>query len=252
MIGSTVLNGAPLNEAGDGGRFMSGVDIVSAGTVVISVYASANSAAPLEVGPIQALYDVSYIDPQSANPLEIGPFVAQNGVPFSFSPDGLSLGRTGLHSVLHGQPPPVLTVEASSVRPLEIGELTAILAGTVVDAQSATPLEIGSLGMGVAVIVASSQPIEFGALTHAESVTAQAARPLEIGGAGVRFRIAAGGLSLGTSGLLSVVSADAEVRANSATPLEIGDLGGFGMGICARSFYPLQIGAITVSRATTC
>lgn len=247
MIGSTVLNGAPLNEAGDGGRFMSGVNLVTAGMASLYLLVDAAGFDPLEIGPVQAM---TYIDPQSANPLEIGPFVAQNGVPFSFSPAGLSLGNTATHSAMLGQPP--VTVDATGATPMEVGALTVLPSLIEVNAQSANPWETGDLRTGLALLAASSQPIEIGPLASGWSLGAQGASPLAIGGLALRFQVSVGGAEVGSIGQHSVIAAGATLLASGAMPLEIGPLGTGAATLYAHPSYPLQIGAITMSRSATC
>lgn len=247
MIGSTVLNGTALNEAGDGGRFMSGVNLVTAGMASLSLLVDAAGFDPLGVGPIQAL---AYISPQSANPLEIGPFVAQNGTPFAFAPAGLDLARTATHSALLGPPP--VTVDATGAAPMEVGALTVLPSLIEVDAQSATPWETGDLRTGLALLAASAQPIEIGPLASGWSLVAQGASPLAIGNLALRFQVSMGGAEVGVSGQHSVIAAGVVLLANGAMPLEIGPLGAGATTLYARPSYPLQIGAITVSRAATC
>lgn len=228
MIGSTVLNGAPLNEAGDGGRFMSGVDLVTAGAASLSLLVDAAGAAPLEIGP----------------------FVAQNGVPFAFSPAGLDLARTATHSALLGPPP--VTVDATGATPMEVGALTVLPSLIEVNAQSATPWETGDLRTGLALLAASSQPIEVGQLASGWSLGAQGASPFDMGDLALRFHASVGGADFGVSGQHSVIAAGAVLLANGAMPLEIGSLNTGATTLYAHPSYPLQIGAITVSRAATC
>lgn len=250
MIGSTILNGAPLNEAGDGGRFMNGVDLVTAGAASLSLLVDAAGFDPLEIGPVQTLYDVKYIDPQSANPLEIGPFVAQNGTPFAFAPAGLDLARTATHSALMGPPP--VTVDATGATPMEVGALTILPSVIEVNAQSANPWETGDLRTGLALLAASSQPIEVGQLASGWSLGAQGASPFDLGDLALRFQISVGGADFGASGQHSVIAASVVLLANGAMPLEIGSLGAGATTLYARPSYPLQIGAITVTRAAAC
>lgn len=228
MIGSTVLNGAPLNEAGDSGRFMSGVDLVAAGAASLSLL----------------------VDVAGAAPLEIGPFVAQNGVPFAFAPAGLDLARTDTHNALMGPPP--VTVDATGATPMEVGAPTVLRSLIEVNAQSANPLEIGSLRAGMALLATSSQPIEVGPLASGWSLSAQGAAPLAIGGLALRFQVSVGGAEVGGIGQHSVIAAGATLLANGAMPLEIGPLGAGATTLYAHPSYPLQIGVITVSRSATC
>lgn len=213
MIGSTVLNGAALNEAG-------------------------------------ADAEPRFVDAVGASPLEIGPLTAQNGVPFAWTPAGVDLVRTTPHSALMGPVP--VTVDAAGVRPLVIGDLTAIPGAIVVDAQSATPWETGDLRTGLALLAASAQPMEFGSLALGWSLGAQGASPFDLGDLALRFQISVGGADLGASGQHSVIAAGVALLANGAAPLEIGPLGDGAVTLYAHPSYPLQIGAITVSRAATC
>jgi len=213
MIGSTVLNGAALNEAG-------------------------TDAEP------------RFVDAVGASPLEIGPLTAQNGVPFAWTPAGVDLVRTTPHSALMGPVP--VTVDATGARPLVIGDLTAIPGAIVVDAQSATPWETGDLRTGLALLAASSQPIEIGPLASGWSLGAQGASPFDLGDLALRFQVSVGGADLGASGQHSVIAAGVALLANGAAPLEIGPLGDGAVTLYAHPSYPLQIGAITVLRAATC
>ena len=228
MIGSTVLNDAPLNEVSDSGRFLSGVNLMTAGAASLSVL--------VEVG--------------GSDPLGIGPFVVQNGVPFAFAPAGLDLARTATHSTLMGPPP--VTVDATGATPMEVGALTVLRSLIEVNAQSANPLETGSLRTGLALLATSSQPVEVGPLASGWSLSAQGAAPLAIGGLALRFQVSVGGAEVGVIGQHSVIAAGATLLADGAMPLEIGPLGAGAATLYAHPSYPLQIGAITVSRSATC
>ena len=212
MIGSTVLNGAALNESGEA--------------------------------------EPRFLDAVGALPLEIGPLTAQNGVPFAWTPAGVDLVRTDSHSALLGPVP--VTVDAAGVRPLVIGDLTAVPGAIVVDAQSANPWETGDLRTGLALLAASAQPIEIGPLASGWSLGAQGAAPLAIGGLALRFQVSVGGTEVGVIGQHSVIAAGATLLADGAMPLEIGPLGAGAATLYAHPSYPLQIGAITVSRSATC
>ena len=212
MIGSTVLNGAALNESGEA--------------------------------------EPRFLDAVGALPLEIGPLTAQNGVPFAWTPAGVDLVRTDSHSALLGPVP--VTVDAAGVRPLVIGDLTAVPGAIVVDAQSANPWETGDLRTGLALLAASAQPIEIGPLASGWSLGAQGAAPLAIGDLALRFQVSVGGTEVGVIGQHSVIAAGATLLADGAMPLEIGPLGAGAATLYAHPSYPLQIGAITVSRSATC
>lgn len=216
MIGSTVLNGAALNEAG-------------------------------------ADAEPRFVDAVGASPLEIGPLTAQNGVPFAWTPAGVDLVRTALHSALLGPVPVPVTVDAAGVRPLLIGDLTAIPGAIVVDAQSATPWETGDLRTtGLALLAESAHPIEIGPLASGWSLGAQGASPFDLGDMALRFQVRVGGADFGASGQHSAIASGVALLANGAAPLEIGPLGAGATTLYAHPSYPLQIGAITVSRAATC
>ena len=207
-----------------------GVDAVRAGTAAASVAASANSARPLEIGPIRA----------------------QNGVDVAATPEGFDIVRSGLHSALSGQPMPGVALSAASSSPLEIGSLTLVRGGMTYDAGSGKPLQLGALTTGVALYAATAKPLELGGADIATTVFAASARPIEIGPVSTRHSITVGGLALGRAGTASASAAGSVSNATSARPMEIGGMGDFGAILYARQSRPLQLGHIAVDRGTTC
>lgn len=286
-----LINGETINGEEDGGGVISfaGLDVGVAGTAVVRVPVDVGSAYPTEFGDLATAFPIAPAGldvgisgthsglfqkplpfdgldlgvagvpsvrvtayPQSAQPLEFGPFRAQNGVDVEVTPSGLNIGRTGLHGAIAGQPAPVLAVQVASVRPLEIGALSVVRSGTVVEPASALPLEIGPLATGIALTVAGAHPLEIGGINTAVVVSVQSATPVQMGGMTTQSSVAPAGIDIGVSGTHSANADGITIHVGSAQPLELGGFGALGFAAYVRSARPMKIGPISIDRGSAC
>lgn len=109
-----LINGAPINGTDSTDSWSVG-NIVETGTAASALRATA----------------------AGDQPWVFGQFRVQSGTDVEFSPFGVSLVRSGLHSAIAAQPPATVDVQAAGARPMVLGDLTAVLAPITVDAGGA-------------------------------------------------------------------------------------------------------------------
>lgn len=224
-----LINGAPIN----------GTDSIvswSVGNVV-------------EVGTATS---TQRVDAVGAQPWAFGQFRVRSGTDVEFSPSGMSLVRSGLHSAIAAQPPATVDVQAAGARPMVLGDLTVVPAPITVDAGGASPMALGAISTAFAGVAAGSDAFSLGGIGVAISTYASGASPMSIGHASAVPAISPAGMRLGVSGVAVASAATVVVDAAGAAPLA---LGGFGSPYAlarARQSFPMRLGPITINRGTAC
>ena len=288
-MGYPLINGAPLNDSGQGGLSLQGLDLVTGGGATVVLSPTVGSSAPLELGLVAvkatiypsgldlvttathtARFDAlirpagidlvtagtamaaTTVSALSATPLEFGAAKVQLGTDQAVRPDGWDLVRAGAVSALVGQPLPIVFVEVGSARPLELGNPTIAMGGLAVDAASANPLTLGQPTIKQVVSVGGALAMEMGAPHTAAVVEALSAAPMQIGTPALVTHAKAMGLDLVRHGVAVADRGAVEVFVSEAQVLEMSEAGPFQQYAIARAAFPLQIGVPSIQRGATC
>lgn len=276
-----IINGAPINEEGDGSGprlgHADGIDLVSwelaSGYALTSV---PEGPVALKLGEITRIlhntdkylepvgmdlvqYDPPVVSIDVAGPedqvaLEIGkPVKIRLGTDRAIPVAGRDLVRVGTVNALYEQPGGNSTVAFPGARPFELGAPAIARGPVAVQAGDAEPLEFGGAEVRVTVRPAAGSPLEFGDIAIAARVGAAPAEPLEFGVAQIMLKlVASAGLDLVSAGTPQIYIDDYAVQAAGVVALEFGGAGAVDGVARPRSFMPLAVGRPSIDRGLTC
>lgn len=185
-------------------------------------------------------------------PWGFGQFRVRSGTDVEFSPFGVSLVRSGLHSAIAKQPPATVDVQAAGARPMVLGDLTAVLAPITVDAGGASPMAIGGIFTAFAAQAGGADALDLGGISVTISAYASGASPMSVGHASAVPTISPAGMRLGVAGMAVASAATVVVDATGAAPLVLGGFGSPYARVRARQSFPMHLGQLTINRGTTC
>lgn len=191
-------------------------------------------------------------DAVGAQPWGFGQFRVRSGTDVEFSPFGMSLGRSGLHSAIAAQPPATVDVQAAGARPMVLGDLTVVPAPITVDAGGASPMALGAISAAFAGAAAGSDALTLGSIGVATSTYAGGAWPMSVGHASAVPAVSPAGMRLGVAGVAVASAATVVVDATGAAPLVLGGFGSPYAPVRARQSFPMRLGPITINRGTAC
>lgn len=185
-------------------------------------------------------------------PWGFGQFRVRSGTDVEFSPFGVSLVRSGLHSAIATQPPATVDVQAAGARPMVLGDLTVVPAPITVDAGGASPMALGAISAAFAGAAAGSDALTLGSIGVATSTYAGGAWPMSVGHASAVPAVSPAGMRLGVAGVAVASAATVVVDATGAAPLVLGGFGSPYAPVRARQSFPMRLGPITINRGTAC
>ena len=224
-----LINGAPINGTDSTASWSVG-NIVETGTAASALRATA----------------------AGDQPWVFGQFRVQSGTDVEFSPFGMSLVRSGLHSAIAAQPPATVDVQAAGARPMVLGDLTAVLAPITVDAGGASPMAIGGIFTAFAAQAGGADALDLGGISVAISAYASGTSPMSVGHASAVPTISPAGMRLGVAGMAVAFAATVVVGATGAAPLVLGGFGSPYAPVRARQSFPMRLGTIALNRGTAC
>ena len=183
---------------------------------------------------------------------EIGDARVRNGIDFAVLPQGMEVGREGLHTAMAEQPAPIPVVTVGSAKAAEFGAFKVALATITVDAAGASAAEVGAIGIVPVATAAGKKAAEFGDLLFGGAVVASGGHAAEFGPLTFRTSHILGGMEAGRQGRHTAGAAPIIVDALGGHAAEIGDVMAFGAAAYARQFRAAEFGHLQIGRGATC
>lgn len=183
---------------------------------------------------------------------EIGDARVRNGIDLAVLPQGMEVGREGLHMAMAGQPAPIPVVTVNSAKAAEFGAFKVALTTITVDAAGASAAEVGAIGIVPVATAAGTKASEFGDLSFGGAVVASGGHAAEFGPLTLRTSHTLGGMEAGRQGRHAADAAPIVVGALGGHAAEIGDVMAFGATAYARQFRAAEFGHLQIGRGATC
>lgn len=288
-MGYPLINGAPLNDSGQGGLSLQGLDLVTGGGATVVLSPTVGSSAPLELGLVAvkatiypsgldlvttathtARFDAlirpagidlvtagtamaaTTVSALSATPLEFGAAKVQLGTDQAVLPDGQDLVRAGAVSALSSQPAPIIYVEAGPARPLEFGNPAIARGGLAVGIASANPLALGQPTTRQTALVGGATTMEAGSPCAATAAEVRPAVPMQVGVPRLRAHVEAEGFDLVRAGTAVASRGAVEAFVVGVQVLDLAEAEPLQHPVFVRPSFPFGVGGASIYRGVSC